>query len=525
MTQLILDMVHHNPGEPLYDTAFDDPAMLQKMGHNGKVYFLFDSPLLAINWESVDASILPPDSADRRWVEAKAARIRAQHAACRAGGLAIFAMSDMVLFPRRLVELYQLHDTFGDPRHPQTRRLLRAQIGELFTQFPDLDGLVVRIGETYLHDAPYHLGSIHHKRDATRTIIPLLQLLREEICEKWERTLIFRTWYSFDQHPAVYEAMCAAVPPHPRLIIGVKHCEGDFHRANPFSRLIGMGHHRQIIEVQCAREYEGKGAYPNYIAHGIIDGFEEHGRLPPTRLRSIGQFARERPDLFAGIWTWSRGGGWNGPYIQHELWPELNAWVLAQWARDPARSETEVFHRFAQEQLGLAGNDIPRFRRLCLLSADAVLRGRNSTRRDMNPWWTRDQGISWPGAPLKKEARQRNLQQKDEAVRLWQEIVRLAEGITWPDAATGEHARGSAYYGLHLFEIYRTLVYLAAAEATENREQVQHWLRKYDEAWANYNALPEQFSNLATLYTQDYTLHLRNNAHEQVAHLQKTYNQ
>ena len=43
----VLDMVHHNPGESLYESSYNDPAVLKEMGYNGKVYYLFDSPQLA----------------------------------------------------------------------------------------------------------------------------------------------------------------------------------------------------------------------------------------------------------------------------------------------------------------------------------------------------------------------------------------------------------------------------------------------------------------------------------------------
>lgn len=72
-----------------------------------------------------------------------------------------------------------------------------------------------------------------------------------------------------------YQYISDQVEPHPNLVIAIKHCEGDFHRGNPFSKVLGLGRHQQLVEVQCAREYEGKGAYPNYIARGVIEGFEE----------------------------------------------------------------------------------------------------------------------------------------------------------------------------------------------------------------------------------------------------------
>jgi len=303
---LILDMVHHNPGEAPYDSAYVDPAVIKAMGYNGKVYFLFESPMLAINWESVDPDILPKGSEERKWVDAKAVQIKQMEAACKAQGIKAYAMSDLILFPKRLIAKYGIEKTFGDPQNPQTEKLLRAQINEMFDQFPDLDGIVVRIGETYLQDAPYHQGHIKDKTDEQGTIIPLMKILREEICVKRDKTVIFRTWRAFDDNEARYQAVSDAVEPHPNLVISIKHCEGDFFRTNPFSRCIGMGRHRQIIEVQCAREYEGKGAYPNYIANGVIEGFEEHADMPKGQINSLRSFYEKTPELFAGVWTWSR---------------------------------------------------------------------------------------------------------------------------------------------------------------------------------------------------------------------------
>jgi hypothetical protein len=144
---LLLDMVHHNPGEARYETKYEDPAVIRAMGNNGKVYFLFDSPMLAVDRESIDPDIFPKGSPGRVWVDAKAAQIDAQHAACAATGVKIYAMSDLVLFPKTLVEKHQLAKTFGDPRHPETQKYLRLLIGQMFQRFPKLDGLVVRIGQ------------------------------------------------------------------------------------------------------------------------------------------------------------------------------------------------------------------------------------------------------------------------------------------------------------------------------------------------------------------------------------------
>ncbi|MEO9474009.1 MAG: hypothetical protein ABJG41_00680 [Cyclobacteriaceae bacterium] len=508
---LVLDMVHHNPGEEPYTTSFNKPEFSKKIGYNGKVYFLFESPALAINWESLSSDILPKGSEDREWVDAKAAQIRQMHIACREQNMDIYAMSDLVLFPKCLIEKYNIAETFGNPQDSLTQRLLRIQIAEIFDQFPDLNGLVVRIGETYLHDAPYHKGNIKQRNNPENTIIPLMNLLREEICVKRDKELIFRTWRAFDKNANSYQTINDAVEPHKNLTISIKHCEGDFHRANPFSKIIGQGRHKQIIEVQCAREYEGKGAYPNYIANGVIEGFEEHASMPEEKINSIREFTEKRPDLYAGIWTWSRGGGWGGPYTKNEMWYELNAWVMAKWANDPTQSEEAIFNQYAIEELHLAPTEVPKFRSLCLLSAKAVVRGRNSTHRDMSPWWTRDAGIGWPqpSTIVDAQKQQRNLAQKDESIEIWKEIVQLAEQISWPDDETRTHVIGSSKYGLHLYEIYRSLVYLAGAEEKNDTVAIKQWIAEYDTAWENYAKLPGMYPQVATLYAKDYTRHIK----------------
>ncbi len=518
---LVLDMVHHNPGELPYQSAYNSPGYLKEAGYNGKVYFLFESPALAINWESLSPDILPQGSEERAWVDAKAVQIRQMHQACKEQGMAIYAMSDLVLFPKRLIEKYGIQESFGDPQDSLTISLLKVQIDEIFTQFPDLDGLVVRIGETYLHDAPFHEGSIKDKKNPEKTIIPLMKLLRDEICVKRNKKVIFRTWYAFDVDAETYQMVSDGVKPHDNLTISVKHCEGDFHRANPFSKVIGQGRHKQIIEVQCAREYEGKGAYPNYIANGVIEGFEEHARMPEEKINSLREFTERCPDLYAGVWTWSRGGGWAGPYINNEMWCDLNAWVMAQWAHDPAQSEEAVFMRYAKEKLQLSSADALKFRQLCLLSAKAVVRGRNSTFRDMTPQWTRDMGIGWPRPNVNSdpEKQQRNLKQKDEAIEIWKEIVALAEQISWADNETRIQAISSSKYGLHLYEIYRSLVYLAEAEANNDKGAMKIWIDNYDKAWESYTQLAITYPSLSTLYAKDYTRHIKNPADGKVNQL------
>ncbi len=519
---LILDMVHHNPGETRYSSKFNDPATLAGMGYNGKVYFLFDSPLLAVDWDDVDPTICPKGSAYRKWVDEKTAFLKERFKACEKAGIKTYAMSDFILLPKTLVDKENMRAVMGNPRNPKTEKYIRLALRQAFAKFKRLDGIVVRVGETYLQDAPYFFGKIQNKRSPEKTIAPLMKILRDEVCVKLGKTVIFRSWLSFDTSIKTYMAVSNAVEPHKNLYISVKHCEGDFHRTNPFSRVLGIGRHKQIVEVQCAREYEGKGAYPNYIAKGVIEGFEEHAGSDNSTCHSI-RNAWKSGKLF-GVWTWSRGGGWGGPYIKNEMWCDLNAWVMARWAANPAKSEKEIFGEYATKILGLDPQSAKKLRKLAILSAKAVLRGVNSTRGDMNPWWTRDAGIGWPRYRQNPDM-DRNLKEKDESVEIWRKIVQLANEIKWRDAATAEAAKASCLYGLRLYEIFRAIVHIDYADKKKNAAAVKKWIAEYDRAWQEYKKLPQAYPNtLATLYDKKYRRHITNPADIVVEKLRIKYN-
>lgn len=499
-----MDMVHHNPGEVRFVTNYDKPERIKDAGAKGKVFFLFDSGVLGVNWASFDSTAIPLGSADRAWIDTKATEITQRYNAAKAAGLDVYCMSDLLLFPKKLLEKYGMTTRFKDINDTLTQRLLREEIRMMFRDFPQLDGIVVRIGETYMQDAPYHSGGINNKTSST-VIIPLMQILREEVCVKLNKRVFFRTWWSFDTNQTTYNEVSNAVEPHANLIFSVKHCEGDFHRGNPFSKVLGTGRHQQLVEVQCAREYEGKGAFPNYIANGVIEGFEEYKNTMPTAPYTSLRGLYNSSPLLSGVWTWSKGGGWDGPYIQNDLWNELNTWVMLHWSNNPTASEASIFNAFASTQLGLSGTSLAQFRTLALLSADAVIRGHRSTFADIDVWWTRDQYISAPPAiPTDATKKARVLNEKKEAVQLFERIVRLADSIQMPDAANKKFMQVSARYGLYVHRIYETAFQLkyCSIDAQTSRIKIDSLLNAYDSLWTAYRQFGSENPECPTLYTE-----------------------
>lgn len=252
--------------------------------------------------------------------------------------------------------------------------------------------------------------------------------------------------------PDHYQEITDRIVPHEKLVFSIKHTALDFWRYVKVNECLTRGNHRQIIEVQCQREYEGKGACPNYVMDGVINGFEENA-VRTGLCDLLGN------PLIVGVSNWSRGGGWYGPSIPHELWPDLNAYVLARFVQDPTRSEVAIFHDYAVGELGLSAGDAARFRQLCQLSARGILKGRHCEAFDRelkeavlpSACWMRDdrlggrEQLSLVLEFLMESGRlDEALAEKAEAAAIWREIATLAESIGLPavpglDDSVGYH--------------------------------------------------------------------------------------
>jgi|EP01047_Picozoa_sp_COSAG01_P060031 hypothetical protein len=121
---------------------------------------------------------------------------------------------------------------------------------------------------------------------------------------------------------------------------------------------------------------------------GVIDGFPEM-----TVKQGLAHLVG-KPQL-KGLWTWTRGGGWWGPYIHgNEQWVDLHARVLAKWWTSHQRAtlaattastgmtEQQAFMEVCPELLPGCGTDngcCAAFRNFSLVSAEAVLKGQWGT--------------------------------------------------------------------------------------------------------------------------------------------------
>ncbi|MCP3912734.1 MAG: hypothetical protein GY713_17470 [Actinomycetia bacterium] len=250
----------------------------------------------------------------------------------------------------------------------------------------------------------------------------------------------------------------------------------------------------------------------------MIDGFEEDARLmPPGEPGSLRDLL-DCPQL-SGIFTWSRGGGWMGPYIKDELWCDINTRVLVRWAHNPATPTGELVDQVLAE-LGFAAEHRPAMTELLDLSAKAVLCGVTGSRGDIDTLWTRDEffgGFEDESPYMTRSVEtllatgmvEATLAELDEAVGIWRRIEELAATIGHADVARLAFIRTSCTYGRIYQEVIRagwTVILLGeqgTRSGTIDAGRIATALGDYHQAWTDWRELSER-PECPTLYRDTY---------------------
>lgn len=207
--------------------------------------------------------------------------------------------------------------------------------------FPQLAGLILRIGESDGNDVHDPIRTQLHLRSAQETN-RLLRLLLPEF-ERRQRHLILRTWtvgaYRIGDLIWHKDTLAETLKglDSPQFIVSMKHGESDFFRYLPLNRAFFRIPHQKIIEMQARREYEGAGEYPSYIG------------------RDCERFARELvgAENMVGISVWCQTGGWHRfrrlAYLEtgnRDLWIRLNTAAAIGIFKDGKSVETLVVEQF-----------------------------------------------------------------------------------------------------------------------------------------------------------------------------------
>eukprot|EP01059_Diplonema_ambulator_P030998 TRINITY_DN5552_c1_g1_i2.p1 TRINITY_DN5552_c1_g1~~TRINITY_DN5552_c1_g1_i2.p1 ORF type:complete len:604 (+),score=83.66 TRINITY_DN5552_c1_g1_i2:46-1812(+) len=525
--RLFLDMVQNNPGDSLgfEQSKYSDPNVQRSLGYSGMVSTGENSISLAVDYSNVLGGwVFPEGSPGKAWLDVYSSALQDWTADVAGAGLGVYFFTDLIVLPKSILENTTINGqilTNGkiDFAKPLTKQLMIAQFSEMFSKFPAASGIVVRTGETYVYENPYHQGNspidtvTGSTTDKQNAWADFITFLRDEICVKLNKTVLFRTWDNFDGWASTsgyYLNVTNQVEPHPLLYISVKHTAGDFYRNMEWNPQVGVGNHAQVIEVECQREYEGKMAFPNYVMNGVINGFEEM----PVKIGLKDYIPSSQ--IVKGVWSWSRGGGWWGPYIKgDELWVDVNVATLAHWVTsNGTATEEQIFLTKTCPQFiesDQAAALCPVLYNLSITSATAMLYSHYCPEHPGACWgWTRDDRLggldqlsSHFSYVVKNNLTAVSIANKANAVTLWEDIQNLGETL-YPHMASPPLARflkNSLQYGLVLSRIIATgWSIMLQGYAGTPLASLQPLIAQYDQLWAQYSSFRLVTKHMPSLY-------------------------
>lgn len=281
-----------------------------------------------------------PGRAQRRAVRAAFQRLLKR---ATARNMQTYLYTDMAAVNTPL-ENHLLRTTGLEADRPAFWKPYRAAFEEIFTELPEVSGVIIRVGEAgAVYNAP---GVDYRSALLVRDDRSLQTMLREllPVFERHGKTLIFRTWTvgvgeigDLHTNPQTYERALGAIN-SPNLIVATKYCMGDYDSFLPLNPTLFGGPHRRIVEFQARREYEGAGSIPNYM-----------GPLHQTALLEI---LRNNPRI-EGAWVWTQTGGplRAGPMNLYPLhgfwrWNDLNTFHLGELLRNPRVDSRAALRRW-----------------------------------------------------------------------------------------------------------------------------------------------------------------------------------
>ncbi|HEY1661848.1 MAG TPA: hypothetical protein VGI03_05465 [Verrucomicrobiae bacterium] len=298
-----------------------------------------------VSFDAIYPNAIPVGSDLRNRIESRRKTFREDCDQAHALGLKVCVMTDEASLP---VPIYNLLQQPGKPSgidydNPKFWEVYRAKYREFLKAYPQVAYVIVRTGENYSNLRDGYIGRTVYTGHYDDAYIKHMQRFIEEtrkiVVDEFGRTLIWRTWDlgadGFHANPAVYDRILQGLPDRKGLILSIKFTQTDFWRYNDFNPMIGRGGVDQIVEFECAREYEGKGAYPDYVGAIHADAMS----------KAAGLGAR-------GVWIWDFSGGWGGPFLQTDQWVRLNIYATSRLAQNPDLSARALAEEWAGNEFG-----------------------------------------------------------------------------------------------------------------------------------------------------------------------------
>ena len=364
---LKLATILDNPGEPLADTRYRDPNELKRLGYNGIV--LYETTGLS----GVASPDVVADEEMRQWVEQQFHRVSQTLQRARDRGLDVLISYDVLSLARGIVE--QQSKTLCCKGQPGTLcpasdsalNACREALAALIERFGDITGIVLRFGDNAAAQLPHLIGNDIYQPHCSRCsgLGPLERITRvidafyQLVVVEKSLTLIVRAWNArpngLHDDPDLCRRVIEKLPDDPRLILSFKFTETDFWRYQRWNRSSLVCADRPIIyELECQREFEAKGAVPNWQAPLWRNGADE----VPDGKSPAGLATVHKQVNLAGLWAWVRGGGWGGPFVSDETWIDANAFAVPVFADQPDADTGRLARQWISDRLEIENGEL-----------------------------------------------------------------------------------------------------------------------------------------------------------------------
>jgi hypothetical protein len=339
--------------------------------------------------ELIDFDQLPEKTGLQFAVYDDASAFRARHAVLRdhfgrlfewadKRGMKVFLDSDMLALTPPLARVLRTLAPNGkkggvDASDPRVWDVYRVGLEELFDDLPSIAGLVIRFGEggSLYNTAGWPYQSEVAVRDAESLRAMLRGLL--PVFEARNKVLVLRSWTvgvgrvgRLHTDSDVYDEVLGDID-SPALIVSTKFTSGDFFSYLPLNRTLAQGRHRRLVELQAKPEFEGFGAFPNFLG-------EEYARalrvLTSANPQIVGTYVLPQfgGPLRAGPRTlYPLKGFW--------LWTDANVFVASQLAIDPYADVGLLTKRWAEATFGSDRRIVDAVTNVLTDTRKAVLKG------------------------------------------------------------------------------------------------------------------------------------------------------
>ncbi|MEM8739327.1 MAG: hypothetical protein AAGG38_12765 [Planctomycetota bacterium] len=357
-----------NPGEPGVDSRYHSPAELKALGYTGRVLF-----------ETTGLSGVPDpeaitDTELRRWAQQTQDSVTRAVEACEQVGLEAYLFYDVLVLARDVVERNKPGLTCKNrpdvlcPASDGVYKQVFASLDAMIRRWPGIAGIMLRFGDTEAQRLPHLLGNDLYTPHCPRCsqfgradrVVQVLEQAHRLVVEKHQKRLIARAWnvrpYGMHDTADLAERIAQRLPGSPdddRLVLSFKFTETDFWRYQPWNRAsLRCGGRPVMYELQCQREFEGKGGVPNWQVPLWRDGAPESGDAAGGGVNGLAA-AAERVNL-VGLLSWVRGGGWGGPFLRDETWIDANAYAVPRLADDLSADPSQIARDWVDQRLGLS---------------------------------------------------------------------------------------------------------------------------------------------------------------------------